>query len=45
MKCEGYFNTMKYGNDYKSRFKSAIGSLCQYGKQELRGSREKEGKG
>jgi hypothetical protein len=36
---------MKYGNVYKSRIKRAIGSLCQYGKQELRGSREEEGKG
>jgi hypothetical protein len=35
---------MKYGNVYKSRIKRAIGSLCQYGKQQLRGSREEEGK-
>jgi hypothetical protein len=45
MKCEGYFNKIKYGNDYKSRIMRAIGSLCKYGKQELRGRREKEGQG
>jgi len=45
MKCEAYFNEMKYGNDCKSRITGAIGSLYKYGKQELRGRREKEGQG
>jgi hypothetical protein len=43
MKCEGYFNKMKYGNDYKSRIMRAIGSLSKYRKQELRGHRKKGG--
>jgi hypothetical protein len=45
MKCESYFNKMKYGNDYKSRIMRAIGSVCKYRKQELRGHGEKEGQG
>jgi hypothetical protein len=45
MKCEGYFNKMKYGNDYKSRITRAIGNLCICGKQELKGCREKKGQG
>jgi hypothetical protein len=45
MKCEGYFNKMKYGNDYKSRITRAIGSLCKYGKQELKGHGEKKDQG
>jgi len=32
---------MKYVNNYKSRIMRPIGSLCKYGKQELRGRREK----
>jgi len=43
MKCEGYFNKMTYGNDYKSRIMRVIGSLSTYRKQELRGHGEKEG--